>query len=102
MDTKWGYLCYGALWFDQSMDAINAFNDSINERVKGEVTIKLHKGTATVVALTSPYALSFTSFNNSEGYNFNVNNSAGFTEIYSLQMRLAKEIKDKKIKKHGK
>src|SRR3989344_2971104 len=33
MDIKWGYLCYGAKWFDQSMEAINAFNDSMNERV---------------------------------------------------------------------
>lgn len=100
MDIKWGYLCYGALWFDQSMDAINAFNDSVNERVEGEVTIKLYKGNTTVVAVVSPYALSYTSFNNKEGYDFNVNNSAGFTEIYTLQMRLAKEIDDKK--KHGK
>jgi argininosuccinate synthase len=96
MDMKWGYMCYGALWFDQTMDAINAFNDSVNERVTGEVTIRLYKGNTTVVALTSPFALSYTSFNNGEGYNFNVNNSAGFTEIYTLQMRLAKEIDDKR------
>ena len=96
MDTKWGYLCYSAMWFDQTMDAINVFNDSVNERVTGEVAIKLFKGNTTVVAVTSPYALSYTSFNNSEGYKFNVNNSAGFIEIYTLQMRLAKEIKDRK------
>jgi len=101
MDMKWGYLCYGALWFDQTMEAINAFNDSVNERVTGEVTIKLYKGTTTVVAIISPYALSYTSFNNNEGYNFNVNNSAGFTEIYTLQMRLAKEINDKKLVRRG-
>src|SRR3989344_6419565 len=27
LDIKWGYLCYGALWFDPVMGAINAFND---------------------------------------------------------------------------
>ena len=100
LDTKWGYLCYSAMWYDQTMDAINAFNDSINERVTGEVTVRLYKGNTTVVAVTSPYALSYTSFNNAEGYKFNVNNSAGFIEIYTLQMRLAKEIDDiKKLKK---
>jgi argininosuccinate synthase len=98
MDIKWGYMCYGALWFDQTMEAINAFNDSVNKRVTGEVTVRLYKGNLEVVAITSPYALSYTSFNNSEGYNFNVNNSAGFTEVYTLQMRLAKEIDDKKNK----
>ncbi|OGI65655.1 argininosuccinate synthase [Candidatus Nomurabacteria bacterium RIFCSPLOWO2_02_FULL_40_10] len=100
MDTKWGYMCYSALWFDQSMDAINAFNDSVNERATGEVTISLYKGNTTVVAVTSPYALSYTSFNNKEGYKFNVNNSAGFIEVYTLQMRLAKEIDN--AKKYGK
>ena len=93
MDIKWGYLCYGALWYDPIMDAINAFNDKANEKVTGEVTIKLFKGNVTVVALESPYALSFVSFNNSEGYDFNVNASASFIEIYSLQMKLASQIK---------
>ncbi len=92
MDIKWGYLCYGALWFDPAMEAINVFNDSVNEKVTGEVTIKLFKGNTTVVALSSPFALDHASFNNKEGYGLNVNASAGFIEIYSLQMKLANQI----------
>jgi len=98
LDIKWAYFCYGALWYDPVMDAINAFNDKVNEKVSGEVTIKLYKGSVSVVALQSPYALSYSSFTNDEGYNFNVNASAGFTEIYSLQMKLANQIAQK-IKK---
>lgn len=93
MDIKWGYLCYGALWFDPTMDAINAFNDKVNEKVTGEVIIKLFKGNTTVVAIKSPYALEHASFNNKEGYGLNVNASAGFIEIYSLQMKLANQLK---------
>lgn len=96
IDIRWGYLCYGALWYDPIMDAINAFNDKVNEKVTGKVTVKLFKGNVTVVALESPYALSFASFNNAEGYNFNVNASASFIEIYSLQMKLANQIGKKK------
>jgi argininosuccinate synthase len=96
MDIKWAYLCYGALWYDPAVQAINAFNDFVNDHVTGEVTIELFKGTTTVVAVTSPYALSYASFNNAEGYNFNVNASAGFTEIYSLQMKLAHQLQEKK------
>jgi len=92
LDIKWGYLCYGSLWFDPAMKAINAFNDEINEKVTGEVTIRLFKGVATVVALESPHALDHVSFNDGEGYALNVNASAGFTEIYSLQMRLANQV----------
>jgi argininosuccinate synthase len=88
MDLKWGYLCYGALWFDPVMQAINAFNDKVNERVTGEVTVKLYKGQAVVVAVVSPFGLQYASFNNDSGYKFITNCSAGFIEIYSLQMKL--------------
>ncbi|MSR79071.1 MAG: argininosuccinate synthase [Candidatus Taylorbacteria bacterium] len=98
LDIKWGYLCYGAKWFEPTMNALNAFNDEVNQKVEGVVTLKLYKGTVTVVALTSPYGLSHTSFNNTEGYHFNVNASAGFTEIYSLQMKIANDIARKNKK----
>lgn len=93
LDTKWAYLCYGAKWHDALMSAINAFNTNVNEKVTGEVTVRLFKGKADVVAIVSPYALAYTSFTNTEGYAFNVNASAGFIEIYTLQMKLAKQIK---------
>ncbi len=92
LDLKWGYLCYGALWYDPAMNAINAFNDEVNKRVTGEVTVRLFKGDAAVVALKSPYALMHASFNNKEGYGLNINASAGFIEIYSLQMKLANQL----------
>ena len=93
IDIKWAYLCYGALWFDPVMGAINAFNDQVNEKVTGEVTVKLFKGQATVVAMKSPYALDYVSFNSGQGYKFNTNSSAGFIEIYSLQMKLWNQMK---------
>ena len=92
MDVKWGYLCYAALWYDPVMDAINAFNDKVNEKVTGEVTVKLYKGSAKAVAMKSPFGLAHTSFTNVGGYAFNVNASASFTEIYTLQMKLAKQV----------
>ncbi len=101
LDVKWGYLCYAAQWYDPVMVALNAFNDKVNEKVTGEVTVKLYKGSAKAVSMKSPYGLDHTSFTNVGGYAFNVNASAGFTEIYTLQMKLANQIKPtlkKKIK----
>ncbi|KKQ34280.1 MAG: Argininosuccinate synthase [Candidatus Nomurabacteria bacterium GW2011_GWB1_37_5] len=92
LDLKWGYLCYGAKWFDPVMQAINHLNHWVNEKVIGEVTVKLFKGKAEVVAMQSAFGLSHVSFNNGEGYDFNVNASAGFIEVYSLQMKLANQI----------
>lgn len=91
LDVKWAYLCYGAKWFDPVMNAINAFNDTVNQKVEGKVTIKLYKGMATVVAMTSPYAMHHASFTTSGGYKYNVNASAGFIEVYTLQMKLANQ-----------
>lgn len=89
LDIKWGYLCYGAKWFDPVMSALNTFNDWVNQKVTGEVTLRLYKGKAEVVAMSSPYGLDHTSFTNTAGLGFNVNASAGFIEIYTLQMKLA-------------
>ena len=91
MDIKWSYLCYGALWYDPVMKAINTFNEYVNQKVTGVVKVKLYKGNTTVVTMKSPYGLDHSSFNNQDGYKFNVNASAGFTEIYSLQMKLANQ-----------
>jgi len=89
MDIKWAYICYGAKWFDPVMEAINILNDQVNQKVCGKVIIKLYKGNATVVAMTSPYAMHHASFSTKGGYQYNVNASAGFIEVYTLQMKLA-------------
>ncbi len=93
VDQKFAYLCYGALWHDPLMTDLNAFTDRVNERVTGEVTVRLHKGKAETVALTTPNTIfdeKLATFMKSEA--FNQNCSAGFIEIYSLQMRLAKRV----------
>lgn len=92
LDVQWGYLCYAGLWYDPIMQAINAFNKQVNEKVSGMVTVRLFKGQATVVALESPNALDYVSFDSTEGYSFNTNCSASFIEVYSLQMRLANQV----------
>lgn len=99
LDIKWGYLCYGAKWYDPAMDAINAFNDEMNKKVEGEVTLELYRGSVNAVAISSPYALGHASFNVKEGYKFNVNASPGFIEIHTLQMKIANEIARKHKKK---
>ena len=96
MDIKWAYLCYGALWDDPLMDDINAFNDSINKKVSGIVTVKLYKGKVDIVAVESPHALfdkNLATF--MKEYSFNQNASAGFIEHYTAQMRLARQVEKK-------
>jgi argininosuccinate synthase len=90
VDTKWAYLCYGALWYEPLMDDLNAFINNINEKVSGTVTVKLFKGVAEVVAVETANTIfdeKLATFMKSSA--FNQNASPGFIEIYTLQMRLA-------------
>ncbi len=92
VDQKWGYLCYGALWHEPLMEDLNAFIDKINEKVTGTVTVKLFKGKVEIVAIETPNSIfdeKLATFMKSNA--FNQNASAGFTEIYTMQMRLSRE-----------
>lgn len=102
LDIKWGYLCYAAQWFDPSMEAINAFNEEANKRVNGKVTVRLFKGVATPVAIDSEWGMGHASFSTKRGYAFNVNAAPGFTEIHTLQMKIAGQIKAKNEAKNNK
>src|SRR5258708_894098 len=90
IDTKWGYLCYGALWLEPLMDDLNAYIEQVNKKVTGKVTVKLYKGTVQVMALETPNTIfqeKLATFMASTA--FNQNASPGFIELYTLQMRLA-------------
>lgn len=90
VDTKWAYLCYGALWLEPLMDDLNAFIDNQNRKVTGKVTLRLFKGSVIMVALETPntiYEEKLATFMASTA--FNQNASAGFIELYVLQMKLA-------------
>jgi len=90
VDEKWAYLCYGALWLEPLMDDLNAYIDNVNRKVTGVVKVKLHKGRTEVVALETPNTIfeeKLATF--MAETTFNQNASAGFIELYTLQMRLA-------------
>lgn len=90
IDTKWAYLCYGALWLEPLMDDLNAYIEQVNKKVTGKVTMKLYKGMAEPVAVETPNTIfqeKLATFMASTA--FNQNASPGFIELYTLQMRLA-------------
>jgi argininosuccinate synthase len=96
LEGHWAYLCYAGLWHEPLRADLDAYMDSVNEYVTGEVTVKLYKGSATVVARSSPYALydrSLAGFGSSGG-EFSQQASPGFIELFSLQSRLAHRIRN--------
>ncbi|HEV8595102.1 MAG TPA: argininosuccinate synthase [Thermoplasmata archaeon] len=57
VESRYTYLIYDGLWFTPLREALDAFVDSTQDRVSGEVSVKLYKGSATVVGRTSPFSL---------------------------------------------
>jgi argininosuccinate synthase len=97
LETHWAYLTYAGLWHEPLRLDLDAFMESANEMVTGEITMKLFKGMATPVARTSPNALydkSLASFGESGG-EFSQQASPGFIELFTLQSRLAHRIRNR-------
>ncbi|PIZ65423.1 argininosuccinate synthase, partial [Candidatus Roizmanbacteria bacterium CG_4_10_14_0_2_um_filter_36_9] len=90
IDIKWAYMCYGALWSDPLMSHLNAYTNDVNQKVTGEVKVNLYKGKVEVQALETPnsvFSEKLVTFMASS--DFNQNAAPGFTELYTLQMRMA-------------
>ena len=54
---KYAELIYNGFWFSPERDMLQALIDKSQEFVSGEVTVKLYKGSASVIARTSPNSL---------------------------------------------
>ncbi len=97
LEDRWAYLCYAGLWIEPLRHDLDAYMDSANQYVSGEATVKLYKGSATVVARQSPYALydqTLASFGESGGQ-FSQEASPGFIELFTLQSRLAHRVRNR-------
>ncbi len=95
LESHWAYLCYAGLWLEPLRSDLDAYMDSVNEFVTGEVTLKLYRGSVTPIRRSSPFALydrSLASFGESGG-DFSQHASPGFIELFTLQSRLAHRIR---------
>ena len=98
LDQKWGYLVYAGLWWEPLRSDIDAYQDAANAQVTGRVGVKLYKGSARVVTRESPnavYDASLASFAESGGL-FSQTASPGFIELWSLQSRMAHQLRQRR------
>jgi argininosuccinate synthase len=95
LDLLWAQMAYEGLWYEPLMKDLNAFMDHVNRKVEGTVTVRLYKGSATVVTRDSPIALydrTLATFDADPS--FSQNASPGFIELFSLQSRMAHQIEE--------
>jgi argininosuccinate synthase len=97
LDRHWGYMVYAGLWHEPLMGDLNAFMDSVNHWVTGKVRMRLYKGNADVITRESPHALydaALAGFGESGGL-FSQQASPGFIELWSLQSRMAYQVRNR-------
>jgi argininosuccinate synthase len=89
LETRWTELVYDGLWFSPAREAIDAFVDTTQAPVEGEVRIALRAGVAVVTGRRSEqalYAHNLASY--SPGETFPHEAAAGFVEIAALESEL--------------
>jgi argininosuccinate synthase len=95
LDQKWAYLVYAGLWWEPLRSDLDAYMDATNQQVTGTIGIKLYKGSARVVTRASPnavYDAQLATFSESGGL-FSQEASPGFIELWSLQSRMAWQVR---------
>jgi argininosuccinate synthase len=103
LDQKWAYLVYAGLWWEPLRTDLDAYMDAVNAQVTGTIGLKLFKGSVRVVTRSSPnavYDADLASFTQSGGL-FSQNASPGFIELWSLQSRMAHQIRQRGEEEQG-
>ena len=96
IDEKWTQLVYTGLWIDPLREALEAFIDKTQERVCGEVKMKLYKGRCWAAARSSPMSLYSKNLATYEvETDFNQSYAEGFIELWGLPTKVANILKEK-------
>lgn len=96
VDSRWAWLAYSGLWLEPLKKDLDAFIDSTQERVYGNVKMKLYKGNHKVVGRSSPYSLydvNLATYGISSS--FDQSSAQGFIELWGLPTRVAHSILSK-------
>lgn len=89
MAGKMAQIVYEGKWFTPLREAVEAFIDSTQEYVTGEVKLKLYKGNIIKAGTTSPYSLyseSLASFTTGELYDHH--DAEGFITLFGLPLKV--------------
>jgi argininosuccinate synthase len=94
---RYADLVYEGRWWTTERDAYDAFVNITQERVTGSVTLRLYKGTASVIGRESEFALydeRFVTFGEDDVYE--QSDAAGFIRLFGLSARV-RAIRDQEL-----
>ncbi|WP_128425462.1 argininosuccinate synthase [Gudongella oleilytica] len=88
--TQWSDLVYGGLYYEPLVKNIEAYTDSVQEKVNGTVIIKVQPYSIQVVELSSPNSLVNANIAMyAQESKWSGTEANGFIKLYSMQQRLA-------------
>ncbi len=93
---RYASLIYNGFWFSPEREMLQALIDKSQENVEGEVTLKLYKGSVSVVGRKSPkslYSEAHVTFEEDSVYD--QKDAAGFIKLNALRLRIGARVRDK-------
>ena len=90
VEVEWSNLVYDGLWYGGLKRSLDAFIDYTQQKVSGDVRLKLHQGRAVVTGRRSDESLyDYSLATYDTGNTFNQDSARGFIDIWSLPSRIA-------------
>jgi len=90
MEADWANLIYDGLWFSDLKASMDAFMESTQEYVSGDVRVNLHAGVAMVTGRQSAHSLyDFDLATYDTGDTFDQSHAKGFIELWSLPSKIS-------------
>ena len=100
LSIKFADIVYNGQWYTPLREAMSAFVSKTQERVTGDVKLKLYKGNIINAGVTSPYTLydeEVATFDEDEVYN--QADAAGFINLFGLPIKVRAQLDKKRNNK---
>ena len=100
LSIKFADIVYNGQWYTPLREALTAFVDKTQERVTGDVKLKLYKGNIINAGVTSPYTLydeEVATFDEDDVYN--QADAAGFINLFGLPIKVRAQLDKKRNNK---
>jgi len=101
VEQRWAELVYDGLWFSPLKHALDAFIDSSQRHVSGEIRMTLHGGRAVVTGRRSPaslYDYKLATYDAEDTFDQTL--AKGFVELWGLPSRIA-AARDQRLAQHA-
>ncbi len=92
VDMKWARLAYDGLWWDPFKEDLESFIDKTQQRVTGDVRVRLFKGSLQVIGRRSPFALYNEDLASFDSKTWDQNEATGIVKNHGMQSIMYRKV----------